>query len=197
MYTYIHVYILCIGSLSRRSSSSRTITGSFIFEKPTMEQVARSTLRWMGASGRPTMVRASTTASAPLWWSGGWTEWTWMHRVSQLRSGTRHRTLLAVAHGYAHQFEQIARRWFQAQGSASSTIWGRFAGRHAHERRRNTPVSGYEPEEVLVGFRRWQGFQLTMWVNEELRYTCNSGCVFFLQWQIAIFGVKSKTIEGK
>ena len=67
MYTYIHVYILCIGSLRRRSSSSRTITGSFIFDKPTMEQVARSTLRWMGASGRPTMVRASTTASAPLW----------------------------------------------------------------------------------------------------------------------------------
>ena len=96
VYMYIHVYILCI--VPRRRRSALAIPGSFSLVKPTMVQVVRSSWRWMGTSGKSTRVRASTMASTPLWWSGGWIEWTRMHRVSHLRSWTRHRMLIPRSH---------------------------------------------------------------------------------------------------
>jgi len=45
---------------------------------------------------------------------------------------------------------QIVRRWFQAQGSASSTTWGRCAGRHVHARCSICQFQGMNPRRFIL-----------------------------------------------
>jgi len=89
-----------------------------------------------------------------------------MPRVSHLRHRTRHRT--PMTHSWPWPCLSIRANCaplVSSSGSASSTTWGRCAGRHAYARRRSLSISGYEPEAVRVVSRRRHWLRVTMWVS--------------------------------